>query len=107
MKIAWIFPDQRPSDPGTLLIPNTVAVLDRSPHPIAAAKLADFLVSQKTEERLTMGNAAQFPLWPGASKDSAMRAQQDKTVRWMKVDFEEAANRWEEWAPKLKAIFGR
>ncbi len=107
MKIAWIFPDQRPSDPGTLLIPNTVAVLDRSPHPIAAAKLADFLVSQKTEERLTMGNAAQFPLWPGASKDSAMRVQQDKTVRWMKVDFEEAANQWEEWAPKLKAIFGR
>lgn len=105
MKVDWVFPDQRSDQMGTLLIPNTVAIIDRGPHPIAAGKLADYLVSKGTEERLTTGNASQFPIWPGASKESAERMQQDKSVRWMQVDFEEVARGWDEQVKQLRSIF--
>ncbi len=105
MKVDWVFPDQLSHQMGTLMIPNTVAVIDRGPHPIAAGKLADYLVSKTTEERLTTGNASQFSVWPGASKESAQRMQGEKSVRWMQVDFEEVARGWDEQVKRLRAIF--
>ncbi len=68
--VEWYYPDQGPSDAGTLLIPTTVSLLKGSPHPIAAKKFAAYLVSEKTEARMTMGNAAEFALWPGNAKSA-------------------------------------
>ncbi len=100
-----VFPDQRPDQSGALRIPNTVAVLANCAHPVAAAELANYLVSPDTEGRLAMGVSGQFPARPGHSQ--ASRAQGDALVRWMEVDFVSAAQEWDTAAVKLHAIFGK
>ncbi|KAA5540442.1 extracellular solute-binding protein [Roseiconus nitratireducens] len=102
-KVAIVFPDQEPDQPGTLRIPNTIAVLKNAPHPTAAGQLADYLVSAQTEDRLAMGSSSQLPI----SRDSEYkpRVLPDSPVRWMKVDFEAAAEGWEDWAAELMQLF--
>ena len=95
-----VFPDQGESDFGTLFIPNTISVLQKAPSPTAAALLADFLVSEKSESRLTMGNSAQFPVWPDAKIKS--RLVGTKVPRWANVDFEIAAEGWAKTMESLK-----
>lgn len=98
-----VFPDQAPDQPGTLRIPNTIAVLKNSPHPIAASRLADYLVRPETEDRLAMGDSSQLPI----SRQSKFppRVLPEQPVRWMRVDFEAAADDWEQWAAELQTIF--
>ena len=98
-----IFPDQQPSQPGTLRIPNTVAILKGAPHPVAAGRLVDYLVTPQTEDRLAMGPSSQLPI----SRDSQFppAVLPDEPVRWMRVDFEAAAEGWDEWAAQLAEIF--
>ncbi len=87
-----VFPDQNKGGFGTLFIPNTMSVLSKSPNPVVAALLADYLVSEKSESRLTMGNSAQFPVWPNAKTKSRLTDKQE--ARWAEVDFEKAAESW-------------
>ena len=98
-----VFPDQAESGFGTVFIPNTLCVLKRAPHPTAAAILADYLASEQVESRLTMGNSAQFPIWPGARLRS--RLEQADKARWADVDFELAAQGWPELIENLKERF--
>ncbi len=100
--VAVVYPDQGSNESGLLLIPGTVAVVLNSPHPIAADALADYLVNEKTEARLTLGNAAQFSLWPSSEKFLGNTANEMKI---MKVDFEEAASRWDRVFATLQSIF--
>lgn len=93
-----LFPDQEEGQPGTLLIPNTVSILSQSPHPKLATELADYLVSETTENRLTMGSASQFPIWPD-------KANSLTHPRWMEVEFERAADSWTFLAEPLRKIF--
>jgi iron(III) transport system substrate-binding protein len=103
MPVAIVFPDQDPDRPGTMRIPNTVAVIQGGPHPHAAALLADYLVQAKTEERLAMGESSQLPLNPQASYRP--RVLPEHPIRWMRADFEAAADDWESWAATLQGIF--
>lgn len=100
-----VFPDQEAGGFGTLFIPNSLCVLQRAPHPAAAASLADYLISEKVESRLTMGNSAQFPVWPTAKQRS--RLETGEAIRWAEVDFEKAAAHWEEIAETLKALYDK
>ncbi len=101
--VAIVFPDQASDQPGTLRIPNTVAILKGAPHPVAARKLADYLVRAETEDRLAMGDSSQLPL----SRDSKFppRVLPEEPVRWMRVDFEAAAKDWDSWAQTLREMF--
>lgn len=103
MPVAIVFPDQSPGQPGCLRIPNTIAILKNAPHPEAAKQLADYLMSAKTEDRLAMGISSQIPV----SQEATVRPHvlPETPVRWMDVDFEAAADRWEQLAPKLEQIF--
>lgn len=101
MPVAIVFPDQQPDQPGTLRIPNTVAVLRRAPHPVAAAALADFLVSPQIEDRLAMGSSSQLPI-SRASKFPP-RVLPVTPVRWMRADFEAAAADWQPWITAVQA----
>jgi len=101
--VAIVFPDQQPDQPGTLRIPNTIAVLKNAPHPVAAGKLADYLVSPQTEDRLAMGISSQIPI--SRRSEYRPRVLPDDPVRWMKVDFEAAAEDWESWASSVLEIF--
>ena len=99
------FPDQESNQPGTLRIPSTLSIVRGAPHPKAAALLADFLISGKIEDRLAMGDSAQLPL----SRDATHRPRVlgDRFVRWIQVDFEQAAEVWEGFAAKVLAkVFG-
>lgn len=103
LAIDIIYPDQQPQDLGVLRIPNTVAVLRGAPHPVAAAQLANYLVSEDTEARLAMGPSGQFPIRPNHPQPS--RAQSTEPVRWMDADFSAAAELWPELSLKLQEIF--
>ncbi len=104
MPVEIVFPDQAEGQPGTLFLPSSVAVVKGGPNPIAAGSLADYLCSEKTEERLTMASNAHFPVWPNNSGPSrAFGAIQN--IRWMEVDFEKAADAWDSLAPWLMELF--
>jgi iron(III) transport system substrate-binding protein len=60
--IAVVFPDAGEDGLGTLVIPNTVAVLKDAPHPDAARRLVDYILSVEVERRLASADGAQIPL---------------------------------------------
>ncbi|MCB9916749.1 MAG: extracellular solute-binding protein [Planctomycetes bacterium] len=60
--VAMVFPDRGEGELGTLFIPNTVAILKDAPHPEAARKLVDYLLSLEVERKLASFDGAQIPL---------------------------------------------
>jgi len=88
--VEMIVPDQ--DGPGTLVIPNTVAMLKGCPHPEEARRLLDYLLSVEVEERLARSDSLQIPLHPEAKATPATpRLEQ---VRVMKVDPAQASARF-------------
>jgi iron(III) transport system substrate-binding protein len=57
-----VFPDQGPEGRGTLLIPNSVAIVKGAPHLAEAQALVDFLLSAEVEEALAHSRSVQIPL---------------------------------------------
>jgi iron(III) transport system substrate-binding protein len=103
LPVAIVFPDQAPSQAGTLRIPNTIAVLRGAAHPVAAEWLADYLLRPETEDRLAMGNSSQLPISRGSK--FRPRVLPETPIRWMRADFEAAAADWESWAAAVLALF--
>ena len=79
---------------GTLLLPNTVAMIKNCPHPETAKKLIDFILSPEVEEKLAFGDSAQIPLHPGVRKPDNVKVP-GKDFRAMKVDYEKAAEEFD------------
>jgi len=98
-----IFPDAEGM--GTLLIPNTVALVAGAPHPGRGRELIDFLLSRSTEEALCRSRSGQIPL----RSDVSLRPDLPHLgeARWMRVDFEEAADRLEESTRFAHELTGR
>ena len=86
--VRMVYPDQGPRQPGTLFIPNTVAILDGAPHQAAAQSLTQFLLSAQVEQRLADGPSGQFPLRDLAASES----REIQGIRLMEVDFYRAAD---------------
>jgi iron(III) transport system substrate-binding protein len=63
--VGIVYPDQGEERMGTLVIPNTVALIRNCPHPEAGKKLIDFLLSRDVEEMLAGSGSAQMPVRPG------------------------------------------
>lgn len=101
--VAIVFPDQSADQLGALRIPNTLAIIKNGPHPVAAGKLADFIMRPEIEDRLAMGSSSQMPI-SRASKQRP-RVMPDRPVRWMRADFEAAASDWDAWAQQVRQIF--
>jgi len=59
-RITSVYPDM--GDGGTLLIPNTVAIVAGGAHPKAARKLYDFLVSADVERLLAQSDSRNIPV---------------------------------------------
>ncbi|MEO2164383.1 MAG: extracellular solute-binding protein [bacterium] len=62
-----ILPDQEPGPEGqpplgTLLIPNTIAILKDAPHRSAAERFVDWVLSEEIEERMAFSRSAQIPV---------------------------------------------
>jgi iron(III) transport system substrate-binding protein len=109
--LAMIFAD-RDGDPkhpklGVLYIPNTIAVVKGCPNPAGAKQLVDYLLSAGVETQLAEGPSHQIPLNPKVmAKLPAGLLPPDK-VKVMQVDWEKAADRWDESQRFLVDEFGR
>ena len=63
--VGMIFPDQGDGQMGTLVIPNTVALVNDCPHPREGKMLIDFLLSREVEQMLAECGSAQMPVRSG------------------------------------------
>jgi iron(III) transport system substrate-binding protein len=98
-----IYPDQGDGQIGTLYIPNTLAVIKGAPHAAEAHQLVDYLLSPEIEARLAQGPSAQVPLNPDVSVEPPIKTP--RTIRAMQVDFEQAAQKWDDAAKFLRERF--
>lgn len=98
-----VYPDQ--DGLGTLIIPNTVALVKGGPNPGEGKKLIDFLLSERVESLLAFGEAAQVPLRAGVKKPAGMPDL--STLTFMKVDYEKVAAETERAARFCQELFIR
>ena len=81
--VAMVYPDQ--DGMGTLVIPNTVCIIQGCPHPHHAKRLVDFLLSEDTEAALAKCRSAQMPVRP--SLESPRKRFNLSAIKAMSVDF--------------------
>ena len=98
MPIDMLLPDQ--DGMGTLVIPNTVGLIQNAPHPGAGKALIDFLLSEATERMLAHSGSGQIPLRSGLKPVSGMPAVEQ--IRPMKVDYDRLAVLMEDVLPLLE-----
>jgi len=84
-----VFPDQGEGQVGTFVLPVTVALVRGGPHPEAARRLYDWLVSPATEAALSASSYATIPVRPGTPPGP--QAVAPATFRAAKVDWREAS----------------
>lgn len=102
--IAIIYPDQGPDGIGTLFIPNSLGIIAGGPHAEASKRLVDYLLSPEVEARLAAGPSGQIPLNPAVKADES-RVSTPQSVKPMVVDFQAAAEQWDEVAKFLREEF--
>ena len=89
---------------GTLVLPNTVAMIKGGPNPEAAKKLIDYILSPEVEEKLAFCDSAQIPLHPDVKKPDHVKVP-GVDFRSMKVDFEKAAAQFDQCQDFFKEVF--
>jgi iron(III) transport system substrate-binding protein len=107
--VAMIFPDRdRPKGHkmGTLFIPNTLAIIRGCPNPDGARQLVDYLLSPEVEARLAESASHQIPMNPAVHARLPKEMETPATVKAMEVDFQKAADLWEETQKFLGEEFG-
>jgi iron(III) transport system substrate-binding protein len=108
--VAIVFPDgdrPRTERMGTLFIPNTVAVIHGCPNPDHARRLVDYLLSPEVEGKLAEAASHQIPLNPNVTATLPAEIQTPRTVKPMDVDFDKAADLWEQVQTFLRDEFAR
>jgi iron(III) transport system substrate-binding protein len=113
--VAIVYPDRDGNKDyprlGTLYIPNTLAVIKGSPNPAGARKLVDYLLGPDVEKKLAEAQSHQIPLNPQVKaelpKGIERPADGGGTVKAMKVDFDKAADLWDEVQKFLADEFAR
>ncbi len=96
--VVMVFPDQ--DSLGALIVPNTVSLIQNSPHPENGKKLIDYLLTREVEAKLAV-SCAQMPLLPNPIEEVSGVTSVDKIVP-MKIDYERTAQKLEEIQPFLK-----
>jgi iron(III) transport system substrate-binding protein len=97
-----VFPDQ--DGMGVFIVPNAVMMVKGGPHPAAAKRLVDYLLSPEVEALLAKEDCAQIPLHPGVKPPPEIPPiEKLKTLR---VDYAKVARRMVSIQPFLKAWTG-
>jgi len=99
----WLFPDQEEGGLGTLVIPNTVALVKNAPHPEAGKTLIDYLLSPEVEKALSELRGMQIPLNPEV--DAPENVPNLSEIRTMDVDFKDVAWNMESTATFIRKEF--
>jgi iron(III) transport system substrate-binding protein len=108
--VTIIFPDgeaPKASRMGTLFIPNTVAIIRGGPNPAGARQLVDFLLSPEVEAKLAESDSHQIPMNPQVHAVLPKEFATRQTAKAMEVDFEKAADLWDEVQEFLRKEFAR
>jgi iron(III) transport system substrate-binding protein len=87
----WLFPDQGEGELGTLIIPNSVALMRGAPNADAGRKLINYLLSAEVEAALARMRGIQIPLNPAV--DRPANVPDLSAVKAMPVEFETVATR--------------
>jgi iron(III) transport system substrate-binding protein len=106
--VSIIFPDRdaaADSRLGTLFLPNTLCIIKNCPNPDGARKLVDFLLSPAIEKALAEGESHQFPVNPQVTAELPSALAGAKDAKPMRVDWERAADCWEESQKFMAAEF--
>lgn len=101
--INMIYPDQ--DNFGTLVIPNTIALIKNAPHPKEGQALIDYILSKEIEEQLANSSSMQIPVRRKVKRPAHVPYLED--IKTMKVDYEKVADKMEEVARYLQEIFIR
>jgi len=102
--VEMIFLDQQEGGMGTLIIPNTVALIHDAPHPTEAKMFIDFLLSNQVESDLVESGWLQIPIRPVAAEQTYFDA---KDVRGIDVEYEKVYAQLETVKKDLAEIFVR
>lgn len=102
--IDWVLIEDG-KEPGALLFPNTVALVKGAPHPEAARRLIDFILSPDVEAVLAASESAQIPLHPGVKAPEVV--QKMSRAKFIDPEFEKASAMLQTGADDLKVVFGR
>lgn len=98
-----VYPDQ--DSLGTLVIPNTVALIKNAPHPQEARQLIDYLLSEEVEEKLAHSGSMQMPLRQTVNTPDYVPAV--GKIKAMEVNYEDIAENIDKTGKILKEIFLR
>jgi len=86
--VKMLYPDQ--DGIGTLLIPNTVALIKNCPHPEEGKRLIDFLLSKEVESLLAFSESANMPVRDDVKTPPYV--PKISSIRFMRVNYEEVAH---------------
>jgi len=102
--VSMVYPDQGAEGLGCFIVPNAAVLIKGGPHPEAAKKLIDYLLSKETEKKLAFADCAQIPLHPGVQTPPELKAISE--IRVMQVNYAEVARKMVEIQPFLKSWMG-
>ncbi|WP_020476327.1 extracellular solute-binding protein [Zavarzinella formosa] len=109
--VALVLPDRdghaKHPKMGTLLIPNTLAVIHGCPNPAGAQTLVRELLSPATERRLAEGGGFQIPLNPKAAAKLHPSLAPPSDFKLMDTNWEHATDLWEDVQTFLRDEFAR
>jgi iron(III) transport system substrate-binding protein len=99
--VTVVYPDQ--DGMGALVMPTTVVVIKGGPHPAAARRLVDYLLTAEVEQQMAK-RAAHMPLRRGVATPEGVRPA--SAVRRMHVDYAKVAAEMEKIQPWLRKWAG-
>jgi len=102
-RVKMIYPDKKGI--GTLLIPNTVALIKKGPNPENGKKLIDYLLSAEVESLLAFDECAQMPLRKGVKKPPYLPDISE--IKAMEVDYSAVADQIEKSSRFCQELFIR
>ena len=104
--MAVVYPDQGPDGMGTLLIPNTLAILADAPHATAARRFVDWVLRREIEQRLAFSRSAQIPVRAGVDHPDYVQLP-GVDFRAMDVDYGAIGRAIEARGEELRELFVR
>jgi len=102
--VTMVYPDQEENGAGSFIVPNATVLIKGAPHPDAARKLIDYLLSRETERKLAFADCAQIPLHPGVQIPPELKSIGD--IKIMQVDYSDVARKMVKIQPFLKSWVG-
>jgi iron(III) transport system substrate-binding protein len=99
-----VIPDQESNGLGTLIIPNTVAVIAGAPHKQEAQQFVDYLLNRDMEAELVQSGWIQIPVREGGNVNPCMNS---RGIRTMNITYSEIFPYLAQSQQDLRVIFIR